>query len=123
MLGVPCALLLGASYLRYTKTWCQVSHMQFYLVPGILQTPEPDARGPICTFTWRKVRLRAVLDCAESNFREILCKNELFRKNILACLSEISRQTPSPWDCRAEIVSVPRNSLDICLLCPETASH
>ena len=85
--------------------------------------------------TPRSVRLRGV-----EIFREILCKNELFSKNILACLSEISRQTPSPWHCRAEIVTVcpvtaltfacsvlkqPHIKQELCPLCPETqtASH
>ena len=48
-------LLLCARYLRYNKTSCQVSHMQFYLVPGVLQTPEPGAGCPMCTFTWCQV--------------------------------------------------------------------
>ena len=55
MPGVPNALLLGARYLRYPRTRCQVSHMQFYLVPGFLDTPEPAARCPIRSFTWCQV--------------------------------------------------------------------
>ena len=45
--GVPYGLLLGARYLIYPKTWYQVSHMHFYLMPGVIDTPEPGTRCPM----------------------------------------------------------------------------
>ena len=63
--GVPYAFLLVARCLRHPKTWFQVSHVHFYLVPDVLEpqnlvpgvpdTPEPHARCPLYTFTWCQV--------------------------------------------------------------------